>query len=48
MKNVIAIMFFHVFLIFHIVVSIESMQHWYLLDGEVNFASNEFSHSKFE
>ena len=41
MKNVITIMFFHVFLIFHVAVSIESMQHEYFLDVELNFASNE-------
>jgi len=39
---------FHVFLIFHIVGSIESMQHGYFLDEELNFASKEYSHSKFE
>ena len=39
---------FHVFLIFHVEVSIESMQHGYSLDGELNFASNEYSRSKFE
>ena len=42
MKNVI------VFLIFRVVGSIESMQHGYSLDEEFNFASNEYSHLKFE
>ena len=40
--------FFHVFLIFHVAGSIESMQHGYSLDEELNFASNEYSRSKFE
>jgi len=48
MKNMIAIMFFHAFLIFHVAGSIESMQHGYSLDEELNFASNEYSRSKFE
>ena len=48
MKNVITITFFHVFLIFRVVGSIESMQHGYSLDEESNFASNEYSRSKFE
>ena len=48
MKNVIAIMFFHVFLIFHVAGSIQSMQHGYSLDEELNFSSNEYSHLKFE
>ena len=48
MKNVIAITFFYVFLIFSVVGPIESMQHGYSLDNELNFASNEYSHSKFE
>jgi len=39
---------FHVFLIFCVVQSIESMQHGYFLDEESNFASNECFHSKFE
>ena len=41
MKNVIAIMFFHVFLTFHVAGSIKSMQHGYSLDEELNFASIE-------
>ena len=48
MKNVIAITFFHVFLIFCLVGSIESMQHGYSLDEELNFASNECSCLEFE
>ena len=47
-KDVIAITFFHVFLIFHVARSIESMQHGYSLDEELNFASNEYSRLKFE
>ena len=39
-KNVIVIMFFYVFVIFRVVGPIESMQHGYSLDGELNFASN--------
>ena len=42
MKNVIAIMFFHV------AGSIKSMQYGYSLDEELNFASNEYSRSKLE
>ncbi len=48
MKNMIAIKCFHVFLIFRVAESIESMQHGYSLDKESNFASNEFFHLKFE
>jgi len=48
MKNVIAIMFFHLFLIFCVAGSIESMQHGYSLDEELNFSSNEYSQPKFE
>ena len=48
MKNVIAITFFHVFLIFRVIESIKSMQHGYSMDEELNFASNEYSCSKFE
>ena len=48
MKNVIAITFFHVFLIFRVAWSTESMQHAYSLDGELNYASNECSRSKFD
>ena len=48
MKNVIAIMFCHVFLIFRVAGSIESMQHEYSLDEELNFTSNEYFCSKFE
>ena len=47
MKNVIAIMFFNVFLIFHVEVSIKIMKHGYSLDEELNFASNEY-YSKIE
>ena len=47
-KNVIAITFFHVFFILHVAGSIERMQHGYSLDDEINFASNEYSRSKFE
>ena len=39
---------FYVFLIFRVVGPIESMQHGYSLDEELNFASNEYSRSKFE
>ena len=39
---------FHVFLIFHVAGSIESMEHVYTLDEESNFASNECCHSKCE
>ena len=39
---------FHVFLNFHVAGSIKSMQHGYSLDRELNFASNEYSHLKFE
>ena len=48
MKNVIAITFFHVFLIFPVAGSIASMQHGNSLDEELNYASNECSHSKLE
>ena len=37
MKNMIAITIFHVFLIFRVVGSIESMQHGYSLDEELNY-----------
>ena len=47
MKNVISLTLFHVFLIFHIAGSIESMQHGYSLDDELDFASNEYSRLKF-
>ena len=47
-KNVIAIMFFHVFLIFRVAGSIDSIKYGYSLDEELNFASNEYSCSKFE
>ena len=47
-KNVIVITFFYVFLIFRVVGPIESMQHGYSLDEELNFASNEYSHSNFK
>jgi len=47
-KNMIANIFFHVFLIFHIIGSIESMQHGCSLDEELNFSSNEYSCLKFE
>ena len=39
---------FHVLLIFLVARSIKSMQHGYSLDEELNFASNEYSCSKFE
>ena len=48
MKNVIAITFFNVFLIFHVEGFIESMQYGYSFDEELNFASNEYSRSKCE
>ena len=48
MKNVIVNMFFHVFLIFRVEGSIESMQHGYSVDEELIPASNEYSRSKFE
>ena len=48
MKNVIAIMFFHVYLICHVRGSFESIQHMYSLDEKLNFASNKYSRSKFE
>ena len=48
MKNMIAITFFQVFLIFRVAGSIESIQHGYSLNEELNFASNEYSCSKFE
>ena len=48
MKNVIVIMFFHVFLIFRVAGSVESMQHGYSLDEELNVSSQEYSHLKFE
>ena len=38
---------YHVFPIFRVAQSIESMQHGYSLDDELNFASNEYSHLKF-
>ena len=47
-KNVIAITFFHVFLIFRGAGSNKSMKHVNSLDEELNFASNEYSSSKFE
>ena len=40
-KTIIAIMFFHVFLIFRVVGSNECMQHGYSLDEELNFASHK-------
>ena len=39
---------FQVFLIFRVAGPIESMQHGYSFDEELNFASNEYSCSKFE
>ena len=48
MKNMIAIMFFHVFLIFHVAGSIKSIKDEYYLDEELNFVSNKYSCSKFE
>jgi len=39
---------FHVFLIFHVVRSIESMQYGYSMDAKSNFASNECFRLKFE
>ena len=39
MKNVITITFFNIFIIFRVSGSIESMQHGYSLDAELNFAS---------
>ena len=39
---------FHVFLIFRVEKSIKSMKHGYSLDEELNFSSNDYSHSKFE
>ena len=39
---------FHVFLIFHVVGFIKSMQHRYSLDDELNFSSNKNSRLKFE
>ena len=47
-KNVIAITFFHVFHIFRIEGSIESMQHCYSLDEESNYVSEKCFRSKFE
>ena len=47
-KNMIVITFFNVFPIFHVAGPIESMQHGFSLGEELNFASNEYSHSKFE
>ena len=38
---------FNVFLIFGVERSIESMQHGYSFDEELNFSSNEYSCSKF-
>jgi len=48
MKNMIALTFFHVFLILRVVGSIESMQHRYSLDEELKFSSNKYSSLKFE
>ena len=48
MKNVILIMFFYVFLIFHVARSIKSMQHEYYLDEESKFSSNKHFHLKIE
>ena len=48
MKNIIVITFFHVSLIFRVAGSIESIQHGYSLDEELNFASKEYSRSKSE
>ena len=39
---------FHVFLIFRVAGSIQSMKHGYSLEEELNFSSNEYSRSKFE
>ena len=48
MKIVIAIIVFHVFLIFRVVGLIKSMQHEYSLDEELNFSSKEYSRLKFQ
>ena len=48
MKNLIAITFYHVFIIFHVAESIETVQHGYSLDEELNFTFHEYSRSKFE
>jgi len=48
MKNVIAVTLFHVFLIFRLAGSIESMKHGFALDEELNLPSNNYSCSKFE
>ena len=48
MKNGIAITFFHVFLIFRVVGSIESIKQGYSLDEELIFSSNEYSLYKFD
>ena len=39
---------FHAFLIFRVVGPIESMQHGYSLDEELNYESNKCSRSKVE
>ena len=39
---------FHVFIIFRVEGSLESMEHGYSLDEEPNYASNKCSCSKFE
>ena len=48
MKKMIAITFFDVFHIFHVVGSIKSMQHQYSSDEKLNSPSNEYFHLKFE
>ena len=40
--------FFHVFIVFRVVVSVKSMQSRYSLDAELNYASNELSRLEFE
>ena len=39
---------FHVFIIFHVGGYIETMQHGYSLDEELNFSSKEYPHLKCE
>ena len=48
MKDMIAITFFQLFIVFHVEGSIASIQHEKSLDVELNFTSNKYSHSKFD
>jgi len=48
MKNVVAVTFFHLFLIFYVIGTIKCMENGYSLDQELNSTSNGCSCSKFK